>query len=178
MACYTTYCRKYGFLRCITKPCDNINRLLPSHHLFILTKELGKGKLMLTKELGKEGGNAFIFLPSFPLCTVNSLNPSDYHSTNTEKQLGRTMQHKAWELLQCLFKLLLLSHQLAMLEEEKLSLTQTVSGLAASKENLSKEVEELLARNQSLEKKLTASKGQVIVKLPSPLNQTDGEFFS
>ena len=54
-----------------------------------------------------------------------------------------------------------------MLEEEKLSLTQTVSGLTASKENLSKEVEELLARNQSLEKKLTASKGQVIIKLPS-----------
>ena len=48
-----------------------------------------------------------------------------------------------------------------MLEEEKLSLTQTISDLSASKETLSKEVEELLAKNRSLEKKLTASKGQV-----------------
>jgi len=53
------------------------------------------------------------------------------------------------------------SHQLTRLEEEKLSLAQTVSDLAASKETLTKEVEQLLTKNQSLEKKLTTSKGQV-----------------
>ena len=40
-------------------------------------------------------------------------------------------------------------------------MAQTVSDLEASKETLSKEVEELSAKNQSLEKKLTSSKSQV-----------------
>ena len=42
-----------------------------------------------------------------------------------------------------------------------MSLTKTVGELGTTKDTLTKEVDELLAKNQSLEKKLTSSKGQV-----------------